>query len=115
MHIQALDFGRSAFETYCSVSFCVFKFQASIFIIIGKMFVFVWYLFFGSSFTGVSTIASLFRGVVTIRGSVDVECQCAAWCPGRVLFGLMLNLKITVDYRCTCTRKTEREDQALHV
>ena len=29
------------------------------------------------------------RGVVTIRGSVDVECQCAAWCPGRVLVGLM--------------------------
>ena len=29
------------------------------------------------------------RGVVAIRGSVDVECQCAAWFPGRVLVGLM--------------------------
>ena len=26
-------------------------------------------------------------GVVTIRGSVDVECQCAAWCPGSVCVG----------------------------
>ena len=29
------------------------------------------------------------RGVVTIRGPVDVECQCAAWRPGCVLAGLM--------------------------
>ena len=27
------------------------------------------------------------HGDVTIRGSVDVECQCAAWCPGRVCLG----------------------------
>ena len=29
------------------------------------------------------------REVVTIRGPVDVECQCAAWCPRCVLVGLM--------------------------
>ena len=28
------------------------------------------------------------RGVITICGSVDVECQCTALCLGRVLFGL---------------------------